>query len=158
MEKVQHCCYSPKSGRPAKMTTTAQRRTLNEVKNPRVSAKDLQKSLDHANISVDESTIRKTLNKNGVYGRTPRNKPLLSKKQDLCCTSDVLKRPPGCSTALLEIYSVNRLKLSCLEGTHNTMCGEKKGTAHQLQNFIPNVKYGGGSIMVCGCFAASGPG
>ena len=54
---------------------------LNEVKtNPRVSAKDLQKSLEQANISVDETTIGKTLNKNGVHGRTPRKKPLLSKK------------------------------------------------------------------------------
>ena len=66
------------------MTARAQSRMLNEVKkiknNPRVSAKDLQKSLEHANISVDESTIRKTLNKYGVHGRTPRKKPLLSKK------------------------------------------------------------------------------
>uniref|UniRef100_A0AAZ3P444 Transposase Tc1-like domain-containing protein n=1 Tax=Oncorhynchus tshawytscha TaxID=74940 RepID=A0AAZ3P444_ONCTS len=63
-----------RSGRPAKMTARAQRRMLNEVKkNPRVSAKDLQKSLEHA--------IRKTLNKNGVHGRTPRKKPLLSKKK-----------------------------------------------------------------------------
>ena len=34
----------------------------------------------------------------------------------------------------------------------------KKGTAHQHQNLIPTVNYGGGSIMVWGCFAASGPG
>ena len=53
---------------------------LNEVKkNPRVSAKDVQKSLEHANISVDESMIHKTLNKNDVHGRTPRKKPLQSK-------------------------------------------------------------------------------
>ena len=59
---------------------------LNEVKkNPRVSAKDLQKYLEHASISVDESTIRKTLNKNGVHGRTPRKKPLLSKKNIAAC-------------------------------------------------------------------------
>ncbi|KAJ4924663.1 hypothetical protein JOQ06_003615 [Pogonophryne albipinna] len=64
------------------MTARAQRRMLNEEvkKNPRVSARDLKKSLAHANISVDESTIRKTLNKNGVHGRTPRRKPLLSRK------------------------------------------------------------------------------
>ena len=98
----------PRSGRPAKMTARAQRRMLNEVKkNPRVSAKDLQKSLEHANISVDESTIRKTLNKNGVHGRTPRKKPLLSKKKH-CCTSEVCKSAPGCSTALLAKYSVDR--------------------------------------------------
>ena len=50
-----------------------------------------------------------------------------------------------------------KLQLS-LEGTHNTMCGEKKGTEHQHQNLIQTVKYGGGSIMVWGCFAVSGPG
>ena len=71
----------PKSGRPSKMTLRTQRRMLSEVKkNPTVSAKDFQKSLEHTNISVDESMIRKTLIKNGVHGRTPRKKPLLSKK------------------------------------------------------------------------------
>ena len=63
------------------MTARAQRIMLNEVKkNPRVSAKDFQKSLEHSKISVEESMIRKTLNKNGVHGRTTRKKPLLSKK------------------------------------------------------------------------------
>jgi transposase len=58
----------PRSGRPAKMTARAQCRMLNEVKkNPRVSAKDLQKPLEHINISVDESLIRKTISKNGVH-------------------------------------------------------------------------------------------
>ena len=53
---------------------------LNEVKkNPRVSAKDLQKSLEHANISIEEFTILKTRKKNGVHRRTLK-KPLLSRK------------------------------------------------------------------------------
>ena len=117
----------PRSGRPVKMTARAQHRLLNEVKkNPRVSAKDLQKSLAYANIPVSESTIRKTLNKNGFHGRIPQRKPLLSKK------------------TLLHVYSLHKStwmfhsstgkifcgqmkpKLSCLEETHNTMCGEKE--------------------------------
>ena len=70
----------PRSGCPVKMTARAQCRLLNEVKkNHRVSAKDLQKSLAYANIPVSESTIRKTLNKNGFHGRIPQRKPLLSK-------------------------------------------------------------------------------
>ena len=32
------------------------------------------------------------------------------------------------------------------------------GTVHHHQNLIPTVKYGGGGIMVWGCFALSGPG
>ena len=76
----------PRSGRLAKMTARAQCRMLNEVKkNPRVSAIDLQKSLELANISVDESTIHKTLNKNGVHGRASRKKPLLSKINIVAC-------------------------------------------------------------------------
>ena len=34
----------------------------------------------------------------------------------------------------------------------------KKGTSHKHQNLIPNVKYGGRSVMVWDCFAASVPG
>ena len=59
----------------------APKRLRNCKKNPRVLVKDLQKSLEDANISVDEFTICKTLNKNGVHGRAPRKKPLLSKKK-----------------------------------------------------------------------------
>lgn len=84
----------PRRGRPAKMTARAQRRMVSEVRrNPRASAKALQTSLVHANISVHTSTIRKCLNKNGFNGRTPRRKPLLTKKKH-CCTSEVCKRPP----------------------------------------------------------------
>ena len=123
----------PRSGRPAKMTARAQCRILIEVKkNPRVSAKDLQKSLEHANISVDESTIRKTLNKNGVHGRTPRKKPLLSKKT--FCTSEHFAALLKFKKVQLDVpqsyckilFGQMKLQFSCLEGTHNTMCGEKK--------------------------------
>ena len=33
-----------------------------------------------ANVSVNESTVRLTLNKSGVHGRMAKRKPLLSKK------------------------------------------------------------------------------
>ena len=85
METSQHCCYSPlewlSCKDDCKSTVQNSQKILNEVKkNPRASTKDLQKSLEHANISVDESTICKTLNNNGVHGMTPWKKLLLSKK------------------------------------------------------------------------------
>uniref|UniRef100_A0A803JLP3 Transposase Tc1-like domain-containing protein n=1 Tax=Xenopus tropicalis TaxID=8364 RepID=A0A803JLP3_XENTR len=129
----------PRSGRPVKMTARAQHRMLNEAKmNPRVSAKDLQKCLASANIPDSESTICKTLNKNEFHGRIQQRKPLLSKKNiaaRLKFAKEHLDVP--------QQYWQNILK---------------RGTAHQHQNLIPTVKYGGGRIMVWGCFAASGPG
>lgn len=66
-------------GRPVKMTVREQCRMLSVVKkNPGLSAKN--KSLAHANIIVEKSTISETLNKNGVHGRTSWRKPALSKK------------------------------------------------------------------------------
>ena len=68
---------------------------------------DLQKSLKHANIS-DKSTIRKTLNKNGVLWEDPTEDATAVQKKH-CCTSEVSERAPGCSTALLAKYSVDKL-------------------------------------------------
>ena len=63
-----------------KITPRPKRTIIQEVtKNPRVTSKDLQAFLALANVCVHESTIRKTLNKNGVHGRLARRKPLLSK-------------------------------------------------------------------------------
>uniref|UniRef100_T1E4C8 Transposase n=1 Tax=Crotalus horridus TaxID=35024 RepID=T1E4C8_CROHD len=148
----------PRHGRPVKMTARAQRRMLLEVKkNPRVSAKDLQKDLAHANIFVDTSTIRKTLNKSGVHGRTPRRKPLLSKKNIAARLKFAKEHIFHSSTG--KIYCGQMKPKYELFGKNTQhYVWRKKGTAHQHQNLIPTVKHGGGSIMVWGCFAASGPG
>jgi transposase len=54
----------PRTGRPAKITPRAQRAILKEVrKNPRVTAKTLQRTLQTTIVCVHVSTIRKTLNK-----------------------------------------------------------------------------------------------
>uniref|UniRef100_A0A8C4XH41 Transposase Tc1-like domain-containing protein n=1 Tax=Erpetoichthys calabaricus TaxID=27687 RepID=A0A8C4XH41_ERPCA len=63
------------------ITPRAQRRLIREVtKDPRTTSKELQASLASIKVSVHDSTIRKRLGKNGLHGRFPRHKPLLSKK------------------------------------------------------------------------------
>ncbi|KAI4900203.1 hypothetical protein NFI96_000492 [Prochilodus magdalenae] len=69
------------SGRPTKITPRVQRRLIQEVsKDPTTTSKELQASLASVKVSVYDSTIRKRLGKNGLHGRVPRQKPLLSKK------------------------------------------------------------------------------
>ena len=116
---------------------------LNEVKkNLRVSAKDLSKSLEHANISVDESTIRKTLNKKDVHGRTPRKKPLLSKKNIAAhCWSSQKSIWMFHSNTGKIFCGQMKLKLCCLEGTHNaTVYVEKKRHKIPTSKPHPNCK------------------
>ncbi len=71
----------PRSGRPTKITPRVQRRLIQEViKELRTTSKELQASLASIKVSVHDSTIRKRLGKNGIHGRVPRQKPLLTKK------------------------------------------------------------------------------
>uniref|UniRef100_A0AAZ3P037 Transposase Tc1-like domain-containing protein n=1 Tax=Oncorhynchus tshawytscha TaxID=74940 RepID=A0AAZ3P037_ONCTS len=132
---------------------------LNEVKkNPRMSAKDLQKSLQHANISFDESMIRKTLNKNGFHGKTPWKKPLLSKKSIAARLKFSKVHLDVPQRYWQNIMWTVETTVELFERNTQHYVERKKGTVHQHKNLIPTVKYGGGSIMVWGCFTASEPG
>ena len=120
----------PGGGRPTKMTARVQRRLVSEVRrNPRASAKDLKQSLAHAKISVHTSTIRKTLNNNGVHGRTPMRflcGVVLFSKKEHCCTSKVCKITLMFhSSSGKTFFGQMKQKLSYLEGTHNAMYGER---------------------------------
>ncbi|KAK1802565.1 hypothetical protein P4O66_004221 [Electrophorus voltai] len=71
----------PRSGRLTKITPRMQQRLIQEVtKDPTTTSKELQASLASIKVSVHDSIIRKRLGKNGLHGRVPRQKPLLSKK------------------------------------------------------------------------------
>ncbi|KAK3535338.1 hypothetical protein QTP70_008566 [Hemibagrus guttatus] len=70
----------PRSGRPTRITPRVQQQLIQEVTKDPITSKELQASLASVKESVHDSTIRKRLGKNGLHGRVPRRKPLLSKK------------------------------------------------------------------------------
>ncbi|MBN3292713.1 TCB1 transposase, partial [Polypterus senegalus] len=141
------------------MTPRAQRRVSNEVKkNPRVTAKDLKKSLELANISVQESTICKTLNNKGVHDRTPRRKPLLSNKNIAECLNFVKEHLDTPQQYWENVLWSDETKIELFGRNKQNFIWRKKGTAYQHQNIIPTVKYVEGNIRIWACFAASGPG
>ena len=94
MEEIQHNYSLPRSGRPAKIIPRARRIIFQEVtKNPRVTSKDLQVSLALTNVSVNESTIRQTLNKHGVHGRIARRNQHLPRSTCMDVPFGVLQKP-----------------------------------------------------------------
>ncbi|KAK3526991.1 hypothetical protein QTP86_006131 [Hemibagrus guttatus] len=69
------------------------------------------------------------------------------------CLALLLAPPPCC---LSVFFAPLRVSLDRRSVSHYVWC--KSNTAFQEKNIIPTVKYGGGSVMVWGCSAASGPG
>ncbi len=149
----------PRSGRPTKITPRAQRRLIQEVtKDPTTTSKELQASLASVKVSVHDSTIRKRLGKNGLHGRVPRLKPLLSKKNIKARLSFARKHLDDPQDFWENTLWTDETKVELFGRCVSHYIWRKSNTAFQKKNIIPTVKYGGGSVMVWGCFAASGPG
>ncbi|KAK3510334.1 hypothetical protein QTP70_002516, partial [Hemibagrus guttatus] len=145
----------PRSGQPTKITPRAQRQLIQEVtKDPTTTSKELQASHASVKVSVHDCTIRKRPGKNGLHGRVPRRKQLLSKKNIKARLSFARKHLDdpqdfGENTLWTDETKIGR------SVSHYFWC--KSNTAFQKKNIIPTVKYGGGSVMVWGCSTASGP-
>ncbi|KAK3509610.1 hypothetical protein QTP70_006816 [Hemibagrus guttatus] len=119
---------------------------------------ELQASLASVKVSVHDSTIRKRLGKNGLHGRVPRRKPLLSKKNIKARLSFARKHLDDPQDFWENTLWTDETKMEHFgrSVSHYVWC--KSNTAFEKKNIIPTVKYGGSSVMVWGCFAASGPG
>ncbi len=149
----------PRSGCPTKITPRAQRQLIQEViKEPGTTSKELQTSLASIKVSVHDSTMRKRLGKNGIHGRVPRQKPLLTKKNRKARLTFAKKYLDYPQKVWANILWTDETKVElfgkCV--SHYIWC--KTNTAFHKKNIIPTVKHGGGNVMVWGCFAASGPG
>ncbi len=148
----------PRSGRPTKITPRAQRRLIQEVtKDPKTTSKELQASLASVKVSVHDSTIRKRLGRNGLHGRVPRPKPLLSKNNIKARLSFARKHLDDPQDFWENTLWTDETKVELFGRCVSHYIWRKSNTAFQKKNIIPTVKYGGGSVMVWGCFAASGP-
>ncbi len=149
----------PRSGRPTKITPRAQRWHIQEVtKDPTTTSKELQASLASVKVSVHDSTIRKRLGKNGLHGRVPRLKPLLSKKNIKAHLSFARKHLDDPQDFWENTLWTDETKVELFGRCVSHYIWRKSNTAFQKKNIMPTVKYGGGCVMVWGCFAASGPG
>ncbi len=146
----------PRSGQPTTITPRAQRRLIQEViKEPRTTSKELQASLASIKVSVHDSTIRKRLGKNGIHGRVPRQKPLLTKKTK---TEILISHLPKIILIIPKLFGqilcgLMHQKFNFLEG----VC-PVKSCVKPTQHFIKKEHHTNSqtwwcSVMVWGCFA-----
>lgn len=109
-------------------------------KEPRATSKS---SLTLAKVSVHESTIRRTLNNNGLYGRVVWRKG--AKKAVAVCqqsAKDHVDKPESYWKSLwidepkIELFGMNK----------KCYVWRKQNTAFQYSNLVSSVNHGGGSI------------
>ncbi|MBN3288553.1 TCB1 transposase, partial [Polyodon spathula] len=142
-----------RTGRPQKLSIRARRALVREAtKRPMATLKEFQSS-----VAEHTATITRVLHKTGLCGRVAKRKPLL--KTHIKSRLEFARRHVGDSETKWKkiLWSDDtKIELFGLNTKRYVWC--KLNTAHHPENTIPTVKHGRGSIMLWGCFYASGPG
>jgi hypothetical protein len=120
--------------------------------------KDLVKMLEETCTGVSIYTVKLVLYGHNLKGRSARKKPMLQnchkKSQTPVCNCTWGQRLFFLRNVLLS----DETTIELFGHNDHRYVWRKKGEAWKPKNTIPTVKYGGGSIMLCGCFSAGGTG
>src|SRR4029434_10669962 len=122
---------------------------------PRITAADLQRLVESWGQKVSRTTIRRHLHHHKLFWRVARKKPLLSINNKLKrlqfskCKSDF-------QWDRVIWSDVTEMKLFGIK--HQRYVWRRQKDSHTEKHLIPNVKYGGGSLKLWGCFSSKGPG
>lgn len=157
LNKLENC---PKSGRPKKLNQTQIRSIVRKVKNnPSESAVKIAiETSETSGTNVSASTIRRALHANGLHGRVPRKKPLISKKNQKLRLHFARKYENNNISFWNNVLFTDESKFEIFGKRGPVKIWRSKNKEFSEQNVVSTVKHGGGSVMVWGCMAASGVG
>ncbi|MBN3276205.1 TCB1 transposase, partial [Polyodon spathula] len=157
--KLHHTTQAlPRKGRLSKLSAQTGRLVREATERPTITLKELQSSVAGSGVMVHQSTISRALHNTGLYGRVARKKPLL-KKYHLKARLEFARKHESDPAAMWEkvLWSAEtKIELFGQNSKRYMWC--KPNTAHVSRHAIPTVKYGGGSIMLWGCFSSAGTG
>ncbi len=144
----------PRSGRRTKIYPKAQRRLIQEViKEPRTTSKELQASFASIQCSWFNNKKETGQKRHPWEGKSP------------CWpeegSSHICQKISWLSPRLLHKVSflwTDETNVELFGKCVSRYIWRKTNTAFHKKNIIPTIKHGGGSVMVWGGFAASGPG
>src|SRR4029434_11053563 len=146
----------PGRGRVCTFTPHTVRRMVRLAnKSPRITAGELQKLVESWGRKVSETTIRRHLHHHKLFGRVARKKPLLSinnklqRLQFVKCKSDFQWD---------RVKWSDETKIKLFGNKHQKWVWRRQKDSHTEKHLILSVKYGGGSLMLWGCFSSKSPG
>ncbi|KAF2358526.1 Transposase Tc1-like, partial [Trinorchestia longiramus] len=147
----------PRPGRPRKINERAARKLVRTVvQRPQTTREELKDDLKASGIEASKHTISRALRREGLRSRTPHKTPLLQKrlvKARLKYANDHLNKP---APFLISVLWSDETKIKPFGRNNTNYVWRQQSEEYKPKCTIPTVKFGGGSIMVLGCFSSSG--
>jgi len=150
----------PKSGRPRIFNKRFERRIIRYILTGECfTAVDIKNKLKiQENINTSSETIRRILKKNGFKSKVKSKKPFLSKKHMLRRLNFARKYKNWTIEDWKKIIWSDECKFILVDSNGRQYCWKKSNEPLDKRHIKPTIKFGGGNIMVWGCFCSQGIG
>lgn len=150
----------PRSGRPKK-TTSKEDRLIKKLSTSdvRKSAMQIKNELqENYDINIHVSTVKRRLKDFGLKGRRPSKKPLISAKNRKQRLAFAKRHRSWTSKEWSNVLWSDETKFNLVASDGIRYVRRPINKRFDVRYQIPTVKYGGGNVMVWGCFSRYGVG
>ncbi len=147
-------------GRRRKLTPRQERLLMRRVEeNQHASSLQLSKEVEsQTGVTISRDTIRRTLQRNGMYGCRPRKKPLLKPRHKKVSLEFARAHADKDEDYWDSILWSDETKLNVFGTDGFKTVWRRKGEEYKEKCMVPTVKHGGGSVLMWGCMSAAGVG
>ena len=142
---------APRSGRPPKLDSTERQLLIDETMKNRT--RSLHKIIEDNGLDLSETTARRVLHANGIYGRIAAKKPMLNSGQVSARLSWCQKYKEWTNNNWKYVIFSDESSIETGSCSRRNFVWREKGERFNPLNTIPTYRNGRKSIMVWGCFA-----
>ncbi|GBN77729.1 Transposable element Tc1 transposase [Araneus ventricosus] len=143
--------------RPAKLTKRDQKFIIRKfVKNPPLSALTVYGEFNEKfSTSISPETVQRVLRAVGLNGRSARGKFFVSAKNRMLRLSFAKSMLNKLETYWNNVLFADESKFNIFGSDGRIMVWRRRNEELNPKNLVGTVKYGGGSVLVCGCMSAT---